>query len=67
MEHIVIIGNGIELRLHVIFEKIRFKITIVSSETEFFFSRTALMYVFMGHMKFEHTQPMKIILEKKQD
>ncbi|MFT5715537.1 MAG: NAD(P)H-nitrite reductase large subunit, partial [Flavobacterium sp.] len=32
------------------------KITIVSSETEFFFSRTALMYVFMGHMKFEHTQ-----------
>ncbi|MFV8226947.1 FAD-dependent oxidoreductase, partial [Christiangramia aquimixticola] len=22
-----------------------------------FFSRTALMYVFMGHMKFEHTQP----------
>jgi hypothetical protein len=26
MEHIVIIGNGIaELRLHVIFEKIRFK------------------------------------------
>jgi hypothetical protein len=37
MEHIVIIGNGIvELRLHVIFEKIRFKITIVSSETEFF-------------------------------
>jgi hypothetical protein len=44
----VIIGNGIvELRLHVIFEKIRFKITIVSSETEFFFSRTALMYVFI--------------------
>jgi NAD(P)H-nitrite reductase large subunit len=68
MEHIVIIGNGIvELRLHVIFEKIRFKITIVSSETEFFFSRTALMYVFMGHMKFEHTQPMKIIFGKKQN
>jgi aspartate oxidase len=38
MEHIVIIGNGIAgLRLHVIFEKIRFKITIVSSETEFSF------------------------------
>jgi hypothetical protein len=38
MEHIVIIGNGIvELRLHVIFEKKSDSITIVSSETEFFF------------------------------
>jgi NAD(P)H-nitrite reductase large subunit len=67
MEHIVIIGNGIALRLHVIFEKIRFKITIVSSETEFFFSRTALMYVFMGHMKFEHTQSYENNFGKKQN
>jgi NAD(P)H-nitrite reductase large subunit len=59
MEHIVIIGNGIAGVTLVIFEKIRFKITIVSSETEFFFSRTALMYVFIH----EHN-PMKIILEK---
>jgi NAD(P)H-nitrite reductase large subunit len=58
MEHIVIIGNGIAgvtLARH-IRKKSDSKITIVSSETEFFFSRTALMYVFMGHMKFEHTQ-----------
>jgi NAD(P)H-nitrite reductase large subunit len=58
MEHIVIIGNGIAgvtLARH-IRKKAESKITIVSSETEFFFSRTALMYVFMGHMKFEHTQ-----------
>lgn len=33
------------------------RITIISSETKYFFSRTALMYVYMGHMKFEHTQP----------
>ena len=33
------------------------KITIISAETEYFFSRTALMYIYMGHMKFEHTQP----------
>lgn len=58
MEHIVIIGNGISgvtLARH-IRKKAESKITIISSETEFFFSRTALMYVFMGHMKFEHTQ-----------
>ncbi|MBC7747386.1 MAG: FAD-dependent oxidoreductase, partial [Methylotenera sp.] len=59
MEHIVIIGNGIAgvtLAQH-IRKKSDSKITIVSSETEFFFSRTALMYVFMGHLKWEHTQP----------
>jgi NAD(P)H-nitrite reductase large subunit len=59
MEHIVIIGNGISgvsLARHI--RKLSDKrITILSSETEYFFSRTALMYVFMGHMKFEHTQP----------
>lgn len=59
MEHIVIIGNGISgvtLARHVrkLSDK---KITIVSAETDYFFSRTALMYVYMGHMKFEHTQP----------
>lgn len=58
MERIIIIGNGIAgvtLARH-IRKKSDSKIIIVSSETEFFFSRTALMYVFMGHMKFEHTQ-----------
>ena len=59
MEHIVILGNGISgvtLARHIrkLSDK---KITIISAETEFFFSRTALMYVYMGHMKFEHTQP----------
>jgi hypothetical protein len=48
MEHIII-GNGIELRLHVIFEKIRFKITIVSSETEFFFSYRFNVRVYGAH------------------
>lgn len=56
---VVIIGNGvagittaIELR-----KLTDFEISVVSDESDFFFSRTALMYVFMGHMKFEHTQP----------
>lgn len=58
--HVVIIGNGIsgvtcarqlrKLDSHV-------KITLISGESKYFFSRTALMYVYMGHMKFEHTQP----------
>ncbi|MDN3666270.1 NAD(P)/FAD-dependent oxidoreductase [Algibacter miyuki] len=59
MEHIVIIGNGISgvtaaRHIRKLSDK---KITIISAETEYFFSRTALMYVYMGHMKFEHTQP----------
>ncbi|MGB3607242.1 MAG: FAD/NAD(P)-binding oxidoreductase [Psychroserpens sp.] len=67
MEHIVIIGNGISgvtLARHVrkLSDK---KITIVSTETDYFFSRTALMYVYMGHMKFEHTQPYEDWFWKK--
>ncbi|KAA5828052.1 NAD(P)/FAD-dependent oxidoreductase [Algibacter amylolyticus] len=58
-EHIVIIGNGISgvtaaRHIRKLSDK---RITIVSAETEYFFSRTALMYIYMGHMKFEHTQP----------
>lgn len=59
MEHIVIIGNGISgvtAARHI--RKLSDKqITIVSAEADYFFSRTAIMYVYMGHMKFEHTQP----------
>ena len=67
MEHIVIIGNGISgvtLARHIrkLSDK---KITIVSAETDYFFSRTALMYVYMGHMKFEHTQPYEDWFWKK--
>ena len=59
MEHIVIIGNGISgvtaaRHIRKLSDK---RITIISAESEYFFSRTALMYVYMGHMKFEHTQP----------
>ncbi len=75
MEHIVIIGNGISgvtTARHI--RKLSDtetgsaqakKITIVSAETEYFFSRTALMYIYMGHMKFEHTQPYENWFWKK--
>jgi NADPH-dependent 2,4-dienoyl-CoA reductase/sulfur reductase-like enzyme len=58
-EHIVIIGNGVSGVTAARFvRKLSDKrITIISGETKYFFSRTALMYVYMGHMKFEHTQP----------
>ncbi|MDT0606730.1 NAD(P)/FAD-dependent oxidoreductase [Croceitalea rosinachiae] len=59
MENIVIIGNGIagvSAARHI--RKLSDKrIIIVSAETDYFFSRTALMYVYMGHMKFGHIQP----------
>ncbi|WP_047247266.1 NAD(P)/FAD-dependent oxidoreductase [Maribacter thermophilus] len=67
MEHVLIIGNGISgitLARHV--RKLSDKqITVISSETDYFFSRTALMYVYMGHMKFEHTQPYENWFWKK--
>ncbi len=67
MEHIVIIGNGISgvtaaRHIRKLSDK---KITIVSAETDYFFSRTALMYIYMGHMKFEHTQPYENWFWKK--
>ncbi|MER3375424.1 MAG: FAD/NAD(P)-binding oxidoreductase [Allomuricauda sp.] len=59
MENIVIIGNGIAgvtaaRHIRKLSDK---RIIIISAETDYFFSRTALMYVYMGHMRFEHTQP----------
>jgi NAD(P)H-nitrite reductase large subunit len=67
MEHIAIIGNGISgvtLARH-IRKMSKKKITIISAESDYFFSRTALMYVYMGHMTFEHTQPYENWFWKK--
>ena len=59
MENIVIIGNGISgvTAARHIRKKSNHNITIISSESKYFFARTALMYVYMGHMEFQHTQP----------
>ena len=67
MEHIVIIGNGIAgvTAARHIRKKSNHKITLISSESEHFFSRTALMYVYMGHMKFEHLKPYEDRFWKK--
>lgn len=67
-EHIVIIGNGIAgitCARHLRKLNSQTQITVIGGETEHFFSRTALMYVYMGHMKFEHTKPYEDWFWKK--
>ena len=58
-EHIVIIGNGVSgvtLARHI--RKLSDKrITLISSEADYYFSRTALMYVYMGHMNWNDIKP----------
>jgi 3-phenylpropionate/trans-cinnamate dioxygenase ferredoxin reductase subunit len=59
MSKVVIIGNGIagiSAARHIRKESDH-EIIVIGAESKYFFSRTALMYVYMGHMKFEHTQP----------
>ena len=57
--HLVIIGNGIAgITAARFIRKISdHDITVISAETEHFFSRTALMYVYMGHMRYEDIKP----------
>lgn len=67
MEHVVIIGNGVtgstvarHVRKHS-----PMRITMISDETDYFFSRTALMYVYMGHMKADDIKPYEDWFWKK--
>jgi NADPH-dependent 2,4-dienoyl-CoA reductase/sulfur reductase-like enzyme len=58
----VIIGNGIAgitaaLRLRR--KQPDWRITVVSGESDFHYSRPALMYIFMGHMRYEDTKPFE--------
>ena len=56
---IIIIGNGIAgttLARNIRKNSIH-PILIISKENDYFFSRTALMYVYMGHLKWEHLEP----------
>jgi NADPH-dependent 2,4-dienoyl-CoA reductase/sulfur reductase-like enzyme len=56
---IVILGNGIAgitAARHI--RKLSDQdITVVSDESDHFFSRTALMYIYMGHLRHQDTQP----------
>jgi NADPH-dependent 2,4-dienoyl-CoA reductase/sulfur reductase-like enzyme len=57
--HIVILGNGIAgiAAARTIRQLSDHRITVISGESKHFFSRTALMYIYMGHMRFEDTKP----------
>jgi NADPH-dependent 2,4-dienoyl-CoA reductase/sulfur reductase-like enzyme len=67
--HVVIIGNGITgvstaLRLRERLPDCR--ITMISGESTYPWSRPALMYVFMGHMRYQDTKPWPDDLWPKQ-
>ena len=57
--HIAIIGNGISgvTAARFIRKLSDHQITIISSESKHFYSRPALMYIYMGHMRYEDTKP----------
>ncbi|MCM4161458.1 FAD-dependent oxidoreductase [Antarcticibacterium flavum] len=67
MDHIVIIGNGIAgiTAARHVRKFSNHRITVISGESDHFFSRTALMYVFMGHMRYEHLKPYEDWFWKK--
>ena len=58
--HLVIIGNGItgvSCALTVRRLQPEARITLVSGESAHHYSRTALMYVYMGHLRYQDTKP----------
>jgi NAD(P)H-nitrite reductase large subunit len=57
--HVVIIGNGITgITAAVTIRKLsEHQVTVISAESDHFFSRTALMYVYMGHMTYANIKP----------
>jgi NADPH-dependent 2,4-dienoyl-CoA reductase/sulfur reductase-like enzyme len=65
--HIAIIGNGISgiTAARFIRKLSDHRITVISSESEYFYSRTALMYIYMGHMRQKDTQPYEPYFWKK--
>jgi len=67
VSNIVIIGNGISgiSAARWIRKLSDHQITVISSESDHFYSRTALMYIYMGHMRFEDTKPYEDWFWKK--
>lgn len=65
--HILIIGNGIAgiTAARHIRKGGDHQITVISAESDFFFSRTALMYVYMGHMRWNDIMPYETWFWKK--
>lgn len=66
-QHIVILGNGVSgiTAARHLRKRSDHQITVISDETDHFFSRTALMYVYMGHMRPKDVQPYEDWFWKK--
>ena len=64
---IIIIGNGISgiTAARWIRKLSNHEILVISEESEYFYSRTALMYIYTGHMRFEDTKPYEDWFWKK--
>jgi NAD(P)H-nitrite reductase large subunit len=64
---IVIIGNGISgiTAARNIRKLSDYNITVISKESKHFYSRTALMYIYMGHMRYIDTKPYEDDFWKK--
>ena len=67
MSRVVIIGNGIAgiTAARHVRKNSDDDIIVISAESKYFFSRTALMYIYMGHMRFEDTMPYESHFWKK--
>lgn len=60
MKHVAIIGNGVAgVTAARTIRKLQpeWRISVISAETDHFFSRTALMYIYMGHLTYKDTKP----------
>lgn len=59
MRQIVILGNGVAgiTAARHLRKRCDDEILVISGESDHFFSRTALMYIYMGHMAYENTKP----------
>jgi NAD(P)H-nitrite reductase large subunit len=57
--HVVIVGNGVAgiTTARHLRKQSNCRITVVSSESMFYYSRPALMYLYMDHMQFDHVKP----------
>ena len=58
--NIIIIGNGITgitCARNIRKKNSDATITVIYEESKHFYSRTALMYIYMGHIKYENTKP----------
>ncbi len=66
-KHVAIIGNGVAgiTAARFIRKQSDCRVTVISGESDYFFSRTALMYIYMGHMTFEDTKPYEDWFWKK--